>query len=73
MATGKDFLDKISSIQNSDGGIGYHRDRATMDGALVGMAIGLFFGFAKKKNMLVFGMLGAVGGAIVGRALMPKQ
>lgn len=72
MANGKELLDKVSAIKHSTGDIGYERNRATWDGALIGMTAGFGWGFIKKQNMLMWGMLGAVGGAIITRVLIPK-
>lgn len=70
---GKQLLDKVSSIKGSNGDIGTQKNRAMIDGALIGMAAGIFYGFAKKQNMIMMGMLGAVGGALVSRLLMPSS
>jgi hypothetical protein len=39
---------------------------------MIGAAGGAYFGYAKKQNMLVTALLGAVVGMIVAGAFLPK-
>lgn len=48
------------------------RNRATVTGACVGGLFGVYYGFSRKKNMLVYAGAGAVVGAILSRILVPK-
>lgn len=72
--TGKDIMDRVSSIQGTKSkDVVYQRNQATISGAFVGMIIGIYVGYTKKKNMLVAGALGAIGGAVVIRLFTPKD
>lgn len=72
--TGKDIMDRVSSIQGTKSkDVVYQRNQATISGAFVGMVIGLYIGHTRKKNMLVAGALGAIGGAIIIRLFTPKS
>lgn len=71
--TGKDILNKVSSIkgQNPDDP-NYQRRSATISGSVIGLAGGAYYGFAKKKNLLVSAIIGAMAGGIVARIFMPE-
>jgi len=71
MSTAKQLLDKVGTIKNSGNDIALQRNRATMDGALIGMAVGFYYGFSRRQNLLVCGLMGGIGGAIIGRLLVP--
>ena len=68
--TGKQIINNVNSVKN-----GQFTDEksqknfATISGAGVGAVIGLYYGYSKNKNLLAFGLLGAVLGAIATRAL----
>ncbi len=71
--TGKDLMRKVTSIQECDSwDITSTKNRATLSGGLVGMAIGVYIGYSKKQNLLVAGILGAIGGALVSKLFTPK-
>lgn len=69
---GKSILDKVSSIkgQNPDDP-NYQKRSATISGSIIGLAGGAYYGFAKKKNLLVTSLIGAVAGGIIARLFMP--
>ncbi len=69
--TAKDMLDKISGL-GSGTDPESQRNKATANGAAVGGIFGMYYGWSRKKNILVWGMFGALGGAIIARILMPK-
>ncbi len=48
------------------------RNRATVAGGLVGGMLGMYYGFSKGKSIVVMGLIGAVGGAILTRLTLPK-
>lgn len=72
--TGKDIMSKVSSIQGTKSkDVVYQRNQATISGAFVGMIIGVYIGHTRKKNMLVAGALGAIGGVVIVRLFTPKE
>lgn len=74
MPTGKEIMDRVGAIQGTkDKDVIYQRNQATVSGAFVGMIIGFYVGFTRKKSMLVAGALGAIGGAIIVRLFTPKE
>jgi hypothetical protein len=49
------------------------RNRATMTGAVIGGLGGVYYGYTRKKNVLVMGVAGVIVGAILSRLIMPKD
>ncbi len=49
------------------------RNRAMITGAVVGGIFGLYYGYTRKKNMLVMTGAGALIGGILSRLIMPKD
>jgi gas vesicle protein len=68
---GKQIMDKIASIK-SDTSPTADKLRATIAGGTVGMIGGIYYGYSRRKNVLVSALLGGALGAIVTRLLMPK-
>ena len=70
--TAKDFLDRAAEIKDS-GHIGssFYRDKATVGGACIGLALGAYYGYTRKQNMLVTSIFGLVAGGLVSRVVMP--
>lgn len=75
MDTGKEIMDKVRSIKGSDTGddILVEKNRATVAGAATGCLIGVYYGYSRKKNMLVSALMGALAGAFIIRLCMPKN
>jgi len=73
MNTGQDILDKAAAIRgNNSLDITYQKNKSLLTGGLIGAGGGIYFGYAKKQNMLVLGLLGAVIGMIIAGAFLPK-
>lgn len=49
------------------------RNRAMITGATIGGCFGLYYGYTRKKNMLVMAGAGALMGGILSRLIMPKE
>lgn len=73
MTTGKDLINSVSALQGSKGEIGAMKNKAVVSGAVIGMLGGFYYGYAKKHNMLVTGIMGALAGAIIAGVLMPSS
>lgn len=70
---GQRLLDKACAIRGDDSfDITYQKNRAVLMGGLIGAGAGAYVGYAKKTNLLVTGLLGAVGGMIIAGALLPR-
>lgn len=70
---GKELIDKAASIKNVTSlDINSQKNKAAMTGGFIGMAGGVYWGYAKKQNLLVCGIMGAIGGALISRLFMPK-
>ncbi len=72
--TAQQILSSVKTIKGQDEGseILSNKNQATYSGAFVGLAFGLYWGYAKKHNMLMTGIVGAMGGAVVARLFMPN-
>lgn len=75
MDTGKAILDKVRAIKGSgtEKDILMEKNKATIAGSATGLLIGVYYGYSRKKNMLVTSLMGALAGAVVVRLLMPKN
>lgn len=70
---GQALLDRASAIREDKFyDTTYQQHRMVLTGAFIGAAGGAYFGYARKMNLLVTTLLGAVGGAIIAGALLPK-
>lgn len=72
--TGKEILDKSAAIKN---GTSYDTSSAKMkaavSGGFIGLASGFYYAYSRREsNWLVAGILGAIGGALIARVLIPK-
>lgn len=69
----QDILDKATA-QKYGGGtdIDHERNMATASGAIVGGLFGMYIAYAKKKNLIIIGAVGALIGAIAARVILPK-
>ncbi len=72
METAKEMLDKVEAIKDQKPDISGIHNKAMLNGALIGFGAGAYFGYAKKKNMLVTALIGGVAGIIISRVFMPK-
>jgi hypothetical protein len=71
--SGQDLLNRAASIKGNDSiDITYQKNRALLNGGLIGAAGGAYFGYAKKQNLLVASLLGAVVGMIIAGAFIPN-
>lgn len=68
---GKQIMDRIKAIKG-DTNPDADKNRATIAGGTVGLLGGLYYGYSRKKNILICALLGAGIGAVVSRILMPK-
>lgn len=68
---GKQIMDKVASYKNG-GDITKDRNRATIAGGTVGGLFGIYYGYSKKKNVMICAVIGAGLGAILSRIMMPK-
>lgn len=72
--TAKEILDRVHSIKGSpDKEIAAEKNRATAAGGIAGGVFGLYYGYSRQKNPLVWGLVGAIAGAVVVRVVMPKN
>jgi hypothetical protein len=72
--TADDLANRASAITgSSEYDTKIQRNRAMIAGATIGGLGGLYYGFSRKKNMLVYCGAGAVVGALLSRLLMPKD
>lgn len=72
-ATGQDLLNRAAAIKGDNSlDITYQKNKTLLNGGLIGAAGGFYFGYVKKQNMLVTGMLGAVVGMIIAGVFIPK-
>lgn len=72
MTTGKDLLTSVANVQGKSD-ISTMKNKGIISGSVVGMVGGFYYAYAKKHNMLVCGLLGAVAGAIVAGILIPSS
>ena len=64
----KNYINNIGEVKNKDTNtIISDSTKGTMVGATIGAGVGLFIGFAKKKNLLMCTFLGAFTGGVIGR------
>lgn len=72
--TGQQLLDQAASIKGNNAlDITYQKNKALLTGGMIGAAGGIYFGWAKKQNMLVTGLMGAIVGMIIAGAFIPKS
>lgn len=70
---GQEILDRAASVKENGGiDITAQKNRNLLTGGLIGAGAGAYFGYAKKQNLLVTSMFGAVIGMIITGAFMPK-
>jgi len=70
---GKQVMDQVKAIKSGNGsGISTAKGKAALSGGFIGFGAGVYLGWAKKQNILVVGLTGAIIGAIAARVIMPK-
>lgn len=68
------ILERISKNKGKDANdIIMEKTKGTTAGALIGGGIGLFYAFMKKKNYLVFGVLGIMAGGLISNLFIAKE
>jgi outer membrane lipoprotein SlyB len=72
MTTGKELLDKVAALKGSSIDVASQKTQGTISGGIIGMAAGAFYGLARKQNLLITSLLGAIAGVVVSRLFMPK-
>lgn len=71
--TAEQMLQKVEALKNKNGvDWGSEKNQATVTGAIIGFSGGAFFGYARRHNILVTGLVGALAGAIVSRVFTPQ-
>ncbi len=70
--TADSLSNKASAIKGDNYDSKTIRNRATIAGATVGGMFGLYYGYTRKKGLLVCTGAGVIMGAILSRLLMPK-
>ncbi len=71
----KQFLDKVKSSKNkSEDEYLVEKNKASMTGMVVGALLGLYFGYAKKYNLIISTFIGGITGSLATRILLkPKK
>lgn len=74
MNTAAQILDQVKSIKgtSTDQDVTIEKNRAMIAGGTIGLMMGLYYGFSKKHNMLICGVIGGASGAAITRLAMPK-
>ena len=71
--TATDILNKVSTIKGENpNDPNYQRNLSTVGGSFIGLAAGAFYGYSRKKPILVCSLIGAIGGGIISRLFMPN-
>jgi hypothetical protein len=73
MDTAEEMLQKFAAIRSKKPlDVTSEKNQATLTGAMIGFGGGAFLGYARKQNMLVLGLVGAIVGAVVSRIFTPQ-
>ena len=71
---GKDMLDKINSNKTKDGNeIIKEQARGSLNGAAIGLFLGLYFAHTRNLSYVVSGAVGAIIGGLVTRAFIKQK
>jgi uncharacterized membrane protein YeaQ/YmgE (transglycosylase-associated protein family) len=74
MEEGKDYLEEVKDIVSKDKReILLLTTKASVNGAVTGLIIGMMFGFYKQKNVYVSGLVGAVIGGVSTAIIVNKK
>lgn len=66
-----DNVKKAGEQANEDGL--YRKIQLNVKGSAIGLAAGVMFGYAFKKNLWVMGAIGAVAGGLIAKSLTSKE
>jgi uncharacterized membrane protein YeaQ/YmgE (transglycosylase-associated protein family) len=70
----KDYLQEVKDIVSKDKReILLLTTKASVNGAVTGLVIGMMFGFYKQKNIYVSGLVGAVLGGVATAIIVNKK
>lgn len=70
----KDYMADVKSIVNKDKrDILLHTSKASVNGAVTGLVLGLMIGHYKDKNVYVSGLIGAIIGGIATAIIVTKK
>jgi uncharacterized membrane protein YeaQ/YmgE (transglycosylase-associated protein family) len=70
----KDYLDEVKDIVSKDKReILLMTTRASVNGAMTGLIVGMMFGFYKQKNVYVSGLVGAIVGSVATAIIVNKK
>lgn len=65
MAEAKEILDKLKQLKSKSESGSMQKNRATVNGALIGAAGGLLVGLSRNYSLISSAMVGSVLGALV--------
>jgi uncharacterized membrane protein YeaQ/YmgE (transglycosylase-associated protein family) len=70
----KDYLEEVKDIVSKDKReILLMTTRASVNGAMTGLIVGMMFGFYKQKNVYVSGLVGAIVGSVATAIIVNKK
>jgi hypothetical protein len=70
----KDYLQEVKDIVSKDKReILLLTTKASVNGAVTGLVVGMMFGFYKQKNIYVSGLVGAVLGGVATALIVNKK
>ena len=70
----KDYLQEVKDIVSKDKReILLLTTKASVNGAVTGLVVGMMFGFYKQKNIYVSGLIGAVLGGVATALIVNKK
>ena len=70
----KDYMADVKSIVSKDKrDILLHTSKASVNGAVTGLVLGLMIGYYKDKNVYVSGIIGAVVGGVATAIIVTKK
>lgn len=70
----KDYMADVKSIVSKDKrDILLHTSKASVNGAVTGLVLGLMIGYYKDKNVYVSGLIGAVVGGVATAIIVTKK
>lgn len=74
MEEGKDYLEEVKDIVSKDKReILLLTTKASVNGAVTGLIIGMMFGFYKQKNVYVSGLVGGIIGGVATALIVNKK
>ena len=74
MEQSKDYIADVKEIVNKDKTeVLLLTTKASVNGAVTGLVLGLMVGYYKNKNIYVSGLIGAISGALLTGVLVHKK